>query len=422
MALIVLGVEVETDMSVESASAESGIVYFTNGSWVNVKTGEMVITGSGFINLREPGSNALETITHGPTSYSSSKLTIDGVDADVEIVPHNGNLIEVTFTGPQNLIDTVSVVPNGDILTIMSIGGLPGNVTRIGNITAGNITIMGSGKVGSINMSGLSIGQPTLKIEVQVPSGTPVSADRVKGDLVIGDTLGALYLALKNGSEAKVGKVGNSILDLSTSAEVSIDQIQGNLRVDLGNGAEAKIGILTGELNANLSTSASLNIDDGEVGDAKISVGNGAEASIPSLSGNLEAKLSTNGTLKIDGKMIGNLNIEIGNGADARISYFSGSLDARLSTNAELEIDDGKEVNISIDAGNGAEFTYGGSANRVRMKAGTSATVRFTGTAVYADLDAGNGAEIYMEHVDNKPTSRIHRSADVTVGNWPNLS
>lgn len=61
-------------------------VTFSDGSWCDVATGEVVNKGAGYVNIGTPAdSGSSEKTTYGPESFQTQVLDISNVSADVNI-------------------------------------------------------------------------------------------------------------------------------------------------------------------------------------------------------------------------------------------------------------------------------------------------------------------------------------------------
>lgn len=209
---------------------------FSDGSWCDGRTGEVVNKGAGYITLGTPPSDEMSnTTTRGPQTYNSRSLEVRGVNADVDIEVHSNNNIEVTITGPENLIKGIKVFENGGCLYIEDENqgkGKDSFISKFGNFfSSGNINttiISGSGIV--INQRGN--GGSETKISVKVPVGTPVSVSEIIGMTTIGDTEASINVHVISG-DVNAGRVSDANLKIQGGGDISIEYLSGFLNAQV---------------------------------------------------------------------------------------------------------------------------------------------------------------------------------------------
>jgi len=234
------GQDVYSDKQV--ASIVNTKITFTDGSWCDVATGQVVNNGPGSINIGVPGEDGEKT-TFGPESYSASRLSVlNLVATDLDVQPHSGSRIEVTITGPKSAVDKIKVTHKGNTVKIegpsAEIGGSRSGISIVGNVVATNISIGGS-----------STQSPT-KVTVKVPVGTPLNLSYIQGYTTIGDTKGPLNLSQQGSGDVEVGSVTDTNINAQGSCDIDINALNGNLTVSQqGSGdtnvRSGKINLLT---------------------------------------------------------------------------------------------------------------------------------------------------------------------------------
>lgn len=223
-------------------------VIFTDGSWCDVSSGVVHNVGSGYVSIggSDSGSDA-EKITVGPTRVAASALELNQVNADVRVDVHDGSDMEYTITGPADLVNTARTnVRGGDTLVIE--GDNPGSShagstiiqsgsgrTAISGLRGGGVVIGGSSVMSSVfgrgNMTTVVTGggndESEVKITVKVPRTTPITSDRVSGNVVIGDTEGMLVASVQ-ANTVRAGRVGVAQLSVQGSGGISVKEVNGS--------------------------------------------------------------------------------------------------------------------------------------------------------------------------------------------------
>lgn len=248
----------------QMASITNTRVTFTDGSWCDVATGDVHNNGSGYINIggSDTGSDA-KKITEGPKRVSASALEVRGVDADVKVDVYAASKmdkasgIEYTITGPADQVKAIRANVQGSTLviegdgsgsssggvTIMGgrgrtvISGGRGSIAVGGNIVMGNV--FGRGNVTTV-ISGSGGGENPVKITVKVPQGTPVAANRVLGNVVIGDINGPLTASVQ-GSDVYAGRVTSAQLSVQGSGDVRIKEVNGAVMAQVQGSGDIEI-------------------------------------------------------------------------------------------------------------------------------------------------------------------------------------
>jgi hypothetical protein len=231
------------------ASINNNRITFSDGSWCNVKTGEVHNTGPGFINIggSDSGSNA-ETTTEGPKRFTASSLELRTIDADVTVEVSDDHEIEYTITGPSDKLKSIQATVRAGALIIEGDGN-KGNNGSI-NISTGRNSFSISSIGGMIIGGGVSIGggggSSDTKVLVKVPKGTPVNSNRVVGKVTIGD-IEANLIANVQAGDIKAGRIKNAQLGIQGSGNITIKEVDGTVMAQVqGSGnIEIKNGLMT---------------------------------------------------------------------------------------------------------------------------------------------------------------------------------
>ena len=205
-------------------------ITFTDGSWCNVSTGEVHNVGPGYITIGGPETNSdTKRVTEGPKQVSASALEIRGVVANVHVDTHRNDDIEYIVTGTTDQIkairatvrDTTLVLEDdgssssGGGITIVGGDIITGSIFRRGNMT----TVISSGNGGT----------DTVNITIRVPQGTPVKANRVLGNVVIGDTDGPLTIDTQGSHSTHAGRITSAQVTVQGSGSVHIQEANGTV-------------------------------------------------------------------------------------------------------------------------------------------------------------------------------------------------
>jgi len=325
MALVatINGVEVYSDKNV------SGIVNskinFSDGSWIDVNTNEVVNKGNGYIKIgNEPDSNAQETGSI-KKSHSANKLEIRKMGAKLNIQPHNSDKIEIEISGPKNMVSKNLIKKIGDTVVIETDeSGNSQSINTGGSINVGGINISQSigGIKQNLNFSGGSnihitqsnVGRniqvtninskssnTKVKINVKVPKGAYIEANSLTNETIIGDTEGPVNLTLISEAYVKTGKVTDATLTIKGNGEMRIQEVNGNLSMNItGNG---EIKVIKGEAS---------NVNVNVTGNADIIFGGNAKNANINATGNGDIELNYVENRPFINKA-GNADIDIGN-------------------------------------------------------------------------------------------------------------
>jgi hypothetical protein len=95
-----------------------------------------------------------------------------------------------------------------------------------------------------------------IKINLTVPTGTPIDIDGIVGDVNIGDTNGPLKFEIA-GADARVGAVTTAEIDAAGSGSIQIKSVQGALSLDVAGSGDVEVGS-AGSINVDIAGSGSL--------------------------------------------------------------------------------------------------------------------------------------------------------------------
>src|SRR5687767_13622921 len=107
----IYGRKVYSDKNVDSIINTR--VTFTDGSWCDVATGQVVNKGRGEINIDSPTESG-EKVTEGPKSFNAHNLEVRDVVADLDVQVHSANHVEVTISGPANEVKAILIKQQSD--------------------------------------------------------------------------------------------------------------------------------------------------------------------------------------------------------------------------------------------------------------------------------------------------------------------
>lgn len=222
------GVNVYSDKSINGISGTR--ITFSDGSWCDTSSKQIVNQGPGFISLGEapegaPGEAAPPKAEKvGPTPFAAKAVDIRGIAADVKI--EVGESPSFAAEGPG--AEGITFGDSGETLTVRG---------KSGKGAGGSIASMMSGDFTSISIGGSSMvfhgggmrfsrgGSLRPKVTITVTKGTKVSIDDVSGEVSIGDTDGAVEITASGQREITAGKVAEAVINVSGQVEVKIESV-----------------------------------------------------------------------------------------------------------------------------------------------------------------------------------------------------
>lgn len=289
--IVVNGVQVYSNKSL--TSVVNTRVTFTDGSWADVATGQVINNGGGCISLNVPcgvaGSSAdLQKPTKiGPQTFKADELAVENLDADLTVRVVSGKGIKVTIEGVEEWAKSVSMTVEGQTLRIMQpsssfVGGtvISGGgiyISSKGNGNGNGITIVGSGNV----VTGLNQAGTANKVIVEVPRYVHVSMSGVNGKSVIGDTEGPIEATASGSQDITIGKVADAVLTVGGSGNIRAQTVNGTLNMTVGG---------SGDLMVQGGNVQALTVNVGGSGDA--SFRGTAQTAVVAVGGSGDAKIA----------------------------------------------------------------------------------------------------------------------------------
>ncbi|OGM28509.1 hypothetical protein A2962_00780 [Candidatus Woesebacteria bacterium RIFCSPLOWO2_01_FULL_39_61] len=295
-------------------------VTFTDGSWCDVATGEVVNKGQGFINIGSSAEESGEKITVGPKTFSANALEVRDIIADLDVQVHQANTIEVIIVGPANEVKNIHIKQEGNTVVVEGedgeasgadvtiISGRGGSFTRVGRISGSGVVIGGSIRGTSIISGDVVFGRNVIisgggenltKVTVKVPKGASLNLSDIEGKTRLGDTEGSLRLHIGGGGDVNVGKVQKVNAKISGSGRVAISSIQGNAKLRVsGSGDFSVAGGDIGELEADVSGSGDINIR-ATVQEADLSVSGSGDIYVFKVVNRPQKHLSGSGSIRV---------------------------------------------------------------------------------------------------------------------------
>lgn len=161
---------------------------------------------------------------------------------------------------------------------------------------------------------------PTARIAVTVPRGTPLTLDASSSAAWdVGDIEAPVRVDLSGSGRMRLGRVGALTADLSGSGTVHLAAVTGPVRLDASGSGELSIdaGNIDG-LEASLSGSGHLTIARGQVARARIEATGSGGVSIGGTLGDLDADLSGSGGIRV-ARLTGRLRQESSGSGEVEI-------------------------------------------------------------------------------------------------------
>jgi hypothetical protein len=271
-------------------------ITFSDGSWCDVSTGEVVNKGSGYISIGAPANEGNNEKTKlGPKTYQATTLEVQGVEADVTVQPIKGSEMTVVVEGTKSSVENVDVHTQGDTLVVRG-KDTGGTNIRGANvvISGGNISVGGGGiSIGGMRGGRIVTGNSTVvisgsdesdtKITISVPAGSAVKVAGVQGNVVIGDTEGVLHASVLGGSDIKAGKVRDATLSVQGGGDITVASVTGNLSMNVQGSGDIRVrGGKVNLLNINVMGSGDARFN-GEATDANLTVMGSGDIDVDSV-------------------------------------------------------------------------------------------------------------------------------------------
>lgn len=264
MTVTVNGKKVYSDKKVRTIVGSR--ITYTDGSWCDVETGEVVNKGPGSIGIDVPIGKAdkKEIIEQ---SFMANILNLTELFADVNIQVDDSPQIKIRVEGPGSIIKDIDISENENIIYIRGKGGIysgrasiqikggGSSIFNIGPQIAGrNIrTIRGSGSVyvdnenviisgvAENNISVESGEESETKITISVPKGTQIEVSDISGQVNIGDTEGKLQARVTGANNIFAGRVKDAVLSVKGSGDIRVQEVNGSLTAQIAGSGDIRV-------------------------------------------------------------------------------------------------------------------------------------------------------------------------------------
>ena len=227
-------------------------IVFTDGSWCDVATKEVVNNGPGSISLGSPGTGGSTTNKPkkvGPEVFTGRAVDISGISADVDITV--GDKLSITIEGPEAEVDAIKFTQRGDRLVVEGSnasgkGGRSGiNISSgrggifVGGAIRGSHVMVGNG-INVVSISG-DRGSSSTKVSITVPQGAEVNAQDIDGKTTIGDTEGPVQASVRGNGDFVIGKIGDATLRIQGGGDITVAHVNGNLSVNIQGSGDVRV-------------------------------------------------------------------------------------------------------------------------------------------------------------------------------------
>lgn len=219
------------------SSIQGSRIAFSDGSWCDVSTGEVMNNGAGYISIGTPKDDDSKVETSKSRLFPTNSLQIEDVNADIEIYVIQGDKMEVTSIGTKSDIDQIKINQYQDILKIEGCSksqkySQNSSITIVSGrqnicVNSGSGDIIRGLNIFSDNVNISSGDECDTKLKIGVPKGSSINVAKISGNTTIGDIEGPLQISMRSSYSAKVGKVGDSILSLQGSGDIEITSVNG---------------------------------------------------------------------------------------------------------------------------------------------------------------------------------------------------
>lgn len=226
----------------EMISVTNTRVSFSDGSWCDVATGEVVNKGPGYINIGAPSSEnggKKETVSDVLTGV---KLEVkDLIATDVEIIPYNGSKVEVIKNGYKGHIDDIKVYEADNVVVVEEEGVQGGGSSiSVSTIHSASVSLISTSNRSSSVVIGNSSDENDTKVTIKVPKGFPVSISDIDGLSTVGDTEGPFQVNSSMG-DVRAGSVGDTMINIQGSGDVRINEVKDGLSVSIQGSGDVKV-------------------------------------------------------------------------------------------------------------------------------------------------------------------------------------
>ncbi len=169
--------------------------------------------------------------------------------------------ITLVLSGPARIVDQVRVKVVRGTLVVEPPAQASGSTVYI---EKGVTVIARDGGAASVTIGGadpLHDREPPLEVLATVPLGASVDVLDLAGSAEIGDTEGPVKLTISAGAAA-MGHIGNGVLTIDGSGDITAAQVVGSLRVDLsGSGGVTVEQAELNQLDIELSGSGDVRVN-----------------------------------------------------------------------------------------------------------------------------------------------------------------
>lgn len=251
-----------------------------------------------------PAVSESKSVVAGIHSYSSKRLDIRNVFADIRIVPIDGNKMTVSVSGPSKVTDGIKVTERDGVLVIedRSSRSFGSNVAMIRDEN-GNVTSITSGS-GVIIVNGHRISasgteqSEVAKVVVGVPKKTPITVSDFSGSMDIGDTYGPIAVDINSGT-VRMGHVGRSRLTVSGTGDLDVAEVADELSVSIQGTGDVTVRRGTVQmLETSIQGSGDFNFG-GEAKDADLSVMGSGDINVTRVTGSVKKQVLGSGDISI---------------------------------------------------------------------------------------------------------------------------
>jgi hypothetical protein len=260
---------------------ENSRIFFSDGSYVDVITGDIANKGKGYITIGEPlegvAPDKKKTIEK---NFCASAREIKDLAATVDIQPCSGREIAVKVSGPESGVKdlaiyeekgtvvvskkddgndggSISMSFSGDRFTTKMSGVRGRNISCGGiSIINGDITIVGKTTIATSGDSA------DIRIDIEVPVGTALNISDVNGDVTVGDVKGAFRAKINGEGKIITGEVAKVSAAISGAGNIQIASAKGNVNLKIsGSGKIAINGGTIDSLDARVSGVGNVQVD-----------------------------------------------------------------------------------------------------------------------------------------------------------------
>ncbi len=269
------GKKIYSDKNVKSIFGTR--ITYTDGSWCDVETGEVVNNGQGFISIGTPAGkeDKKETIEK---SFKANALTISTLSAsvDIQVNSDSDSEIKVKVEGPASIVKDIDISENKNMLYVKGKGGRESDAINIVSgsssinigrstsrgvyMSTGNITISdGCCIAGNIISIGRSRAENETRITISVPKRTSIDVSDISGQVNIGNTEGKLRASVRGGNKINAGQMKDTVLSLQGGGDIRVQEVNGDLTTQLAGSGDIRIkqGNVT-TLNATVTGSGDI--------------------------------------------------------------------------------------------------------------------------------------------------------------------